>query len=358
MPDTAQEKSSKVNNTKNPAPRKDRAGRNQKLKLLYLARILMEETDDTHRLTTPELIERLRSCEVNCDRKTLYGDLEELRNFGLDIIGEQQGKNYYYSIGARDFELPELKLLVDSVQASKFITDKKSEELIKKLEKLCSRYNARQLHRQVTISGRIKSENESIYYNVDLLHEAIEEGRQIAFQYFQWNVRKEAIPRHGGAIYRVSPWALMWDDEKYYLLAYDAADDRIKHYRVDKMLSLSILESPRDGREQFRRFDVARYSRSLFGMFGGEEIKVTLEADDSMAGVMIDRFGKDIMMIPGKEGRFRTTVAVAFSDQFLGWVIALGDKVRIVSPASAVEQITERVRQLAAQYLDGGDTSS
>ena len=150
----------------------------------------------------------------------------------------------------------------------------------------------------------------------------------------------------------------MWDDEKYYLLAYDAADDRIKHYRVDKMLSLSILESPRDGREQFRRFDVARYSRSLFGMFGGEEIKVTLEADDSMAGVMIDRFGKDIMMIPGKEGRFRTTVAVAFSDQFLGWVIALGDKVRIVSPASAVEQITERVRQLAAQYLDGGDTSS
>ena len=330
--------------------KRERAGRNQKLKLLYLMKILSEETDDDHGLTMPELISRLSEYGVNGDRKTIYGDLEELRHFGLDIISEQRGKNHYYFLGARDFELPELKLLVDSVQAAKFITDKKSKELIEKLEHLCSRYNARQLHRQVTISGRVKSMNESIYYNVDMLHEAIDEGRMVSFQYFQWNVKKEPELRHGGAVYRVSPWAMMWDDERYYLLAYDDTDDRIKHYRVDKMLSLRIEAEPRGGREQFRRFDIARYSKSLFGMFGGEEVRVTLEADDSMAGVIIDRFGKDIIMIPGNNGTFRTTVPVAFSDQFLGWVFALGDKVKVVGPRSIVEEVNERVRKLAEQY--------
>ena len=334
--------------------KKERAGRNQKLKMLYLMKIFSEETDDQHALTMPEVISRLAEYGVNADRKTLYNDFEELQHFGLDIISEQRGKNHYYFLGARDFELPELKLLVDSVQAAKFITDRKSKELIAKLERLCSRYNARQLHRQVTISGRVKSMNESIYYNVDILHEAIEKGRMISFQYFQWNVKKEAELRHGGMIYRVSPWAMMWDDEKYYLLAYDEADDRIKHYRVDKMLSLRIEDAPRGGQEQFRRFDIAKYSKSLFGMFGGEELRVTLEADNSMAGVIIDRFGKDIMMIPGKGGKFRTTVTVAFSDQFLGWVIALGGKVRIVSPKEAVDQIAVRIQTLASQYPGKG----
>ncbi len=330
--------------------KKDRAGRNQKLKMLYLMKILSEETDDAHGLTMQELIARLAEYGVNGDRKTLYGDLEELRHYGLDIIAEQQGRNHYYHLGARDFELPELKLLVDSVQAAKFITDKKSKELIEKLEHLCSRYNARQLHRQVTISGRVKSMNESIYYNVDMLHEAIENGRQISFQYFQWNIKKEPELRHGGAFYRVSPWAMMWDDEKYYLLAYDGTDGRIKHYRVDKMLSLRMEEEPREGREQFRRFDIAKYGKSLFGMFGGEEVRVTLEADASMAGVIIDRFGKDIMLIPGRDGTFRTTVTVAFSDQFLGWIFALGGKVRVVSPDTVVEQISSRIGALAKQY--------
>ncbi len=329
---------------------KDRSGRNQKLKMLYLMKIFSEETDDTHGLTMPELIARLAKYDVSGERKTLYGDLEALRDFGMDIIAEPCGKVTRYHLGSRDFELPELKLLVDSVQAARFITDKKSQELILKLERLCSRYSASQLHRQVTISGRIKSGNERIYYTVDRLHEAIENGKMVSFQYFQWNVKKEQVLRHDGAFYHVSPWAMMWDDEKYYLLAYDASDDRIKHYRVDKMMSLQIEDEMRNGQERFREFDLARYSNSLFGMFGGEEIRVTMEADASMAGVFIDRFGEDIQMIPKKNNTFRTTVTVAFSDQFLGWVFALGDKVKIISPEAVVTEVTRRVESLAARY--------
>ena len=330
--------------------KEDQAGRNQKLKLLYLMKIFSEETDDDHKLTMPELIARLEAYGVKGERKALYDDIDQLCHFGLDINKGPQGKKTVYFLASRDFELAELKLLVDSVQAAKFITDKKSKELIEKLEHLCSRYNATQLHRQVTISGRVKAMNEKIYYNVDMLHDAIEDGRMVAFQYFQWNVNKKPELRHDGAFYRVSPWAMMWDDEKYYLLAYDASDDRIKHYRVDKMLSLRIEDEPRAGQEQFRRFDIAKYSKTLFGMFGGEEVRVTLEADNSMAGVIIDRFGSDIMMIPKKGGVFHTTVTVAFSDQFLNWVFALGNKVRIIGPESVVKEVKERVRSLAAQY--------
>ena len=332
------------------AKRGEQGGRNQKLKLLYLAKIFSEETDEHHGLTMPELIERLEKYGVNGERKALYDDFAQLRYFGMDIVSKPQGRQTVYSLNIREFDLPELKLLVDSVQAAKFITDTKSAELIEKLEHLCSRHDASQLHRQVTIAGRVKAGNESIYVNVDLLHEAIENGRMVAIQCFQWNVKKEQELRRGGAFYQVSPWAMMWDDEKYYLLAYDAADDRIKHYRVDKMKSLRIEEEPRQGKEQFRKFDIARYSKSLFGMFGGDEVRVTLEADNSMANVIIDRFGRDIMMIPKKNGTFRTTVTVAFSDQFLSWVFALGNKVRIVSPESVVNEVKERVRGLAAQY--------
>lgn len=334
---------------KKPAQHRE-AGRNQKLKLLYLAKIFSEETDDSHGLTTPELIERLAQYGVRVERKILYEDMELLHDFGMDIIREKRGRSTVYFLGQRDFELSELKLLVDSVQAARFITPKKSGDLIKKLESLCSRYNAGQLHRQVTITGRVKSINEHIYYNVDMLHEAIEQGLQISFQYFSWNIRKEPELRHGGALYQVSPWALMWDDENYYLAAYNAAEDQIRHYRVDKMKNLSLLELPREGQDRFREFDLARYSNSLFGMFGGEETQVTLEADASMANVIVDRFGTDILLIPRENGRFRTTVTVAFSSQFLGWVFALGDKVRIVSPASAVEKVTEHLHRLAEQY--------
>ena len=328
----------------------ERKGDNQKLKMLYLAKIFHEETDDEHGLTMPQIIEKLAGYQVNADRKTLYLDFEELQHFGLDIIVEKVGRSYYYSLASRDFELPELKLLVDSVQSAKFITDRKSNELIKKIESLASRYEGKQLQRQVAISGRTKTMNESIYYNVDKIHAAIGSGCQIRFKYYKWNVRKEMELRKDGAWYQVSPWALMWDDENYYLVAYDAEDNRIKHYRVDKMLKIAVTKEKRLGQAQFKKFNMPSYTKSLFGMFGGEETRVTLEARNDMVGVLIDRFGKDIFIVPKGDDHFRTVVTVAVSKQFLGWVMALGDGIRIVSPENVVAQMQEEIRRLSVQY--------
>ena len=331
-------------------PRQAHKGEKQKQKMLLLVQIFMEETDETHFLTLNEIIQMLADRGVNADRKTLYTDLDELRDFGFDIIMEKIGRSYYYHIGQRPFELPELKLLVDSVQSAKAITDKKSNELIGKLESLVSKYEAKQLNRQVIISGRIKTMNESIYYNVDALHDAIGADSQIRFKYFQWNVRKEMKLRREGAWYQVSPWALMWDDENYYLVAYDTNEDKIKHFRVDKMQKISQTEEKREGKAQFSKFNMPKYTKSLFGMFGGEESRVSLEAENDMVGVLIDRFGKDILIHPVDEDHFRTTVTVAVSKQFLGWIIALGKGVKIVGPDEVVDQMKAEISRLSEQY--------
>ena len=326
------------------------AGNNQKLKLLYLIKIFTEDTDDQHALTLPQIAEKLDAYGVSAERKTLYQDFELLRDFGFDIIGQQARRNFYYHMGNRRFELPELKLLVDSVQSAKFITDKKSNTLIKKLEGMVSKYEARKLQRQVIISGRIKAMNESIYYNVDKLHEAIGTDRQIRFKYFRWNINKEMELRKDGAWYQVSPWALMWDDENYYLVGYDAEDGKIKHYRVDKMWRISVTDRKREGKEQFKAFNMPRYTKSLFGMFGGEEVKVTLEAENGMVGILLDRFGKDIPVKPVDADHFRTSVVVAVSSQFLGWIMALGDGVKIIGPDKVVARMKEEIRLISQMY--------
>ena len=326
------------------------AGNKQKLKLLYLIKIFTEDTDDQHALTLPQIVEKLDAYGVSAERKTLYQDFELLRDFGFDIIGQQARRNFYYHMGNRRFELPELKLLVDSVQSAKFITDKKSNALIKKLEGMVSKYEARKLQRQVIISGRIKAMNESIYYNVDKLHEAIGTDRQIRFKYFRWNINKEMELRKDGAWYQVSPWALMWDDENYYLVGYDAEDGKIKHYRVDKMWRISVADRKREGKEQFRAFNMPRYTKSLFGMFGGEEVKVTLEAENGMVGILLDRFGKDIPVKPVDADHFRTSVVVAVSSQFLGWIMALGDGVKIIGPDKVVTRMKEEIRLISQMY--------
>lgn len=324
---------------------------NQKAKLLYLQQIFLERTDDDHGLTMPEIIEQLAACGIKADRKTLYQDFEELRGFGLDIIMEKVGRQAYYHVGARLYELAELKLLVDSVQAAKFISEKKSQELIKKLEGLVSREQAKELQRQVLITGRVKTMNESVYYNVDEIHTAIHRDRTIRFQYFQWNVDKEMALRKDGAWYEVSPWALLWDDEYYYLVAYDEAAGIIKHYRVDKMLRITITESPRAGRDVYDNMDLTAYSKSLFGMYGGDPVKVRIEAKNDMAGVLIDRFGKDIILSRTDDPDwFLTTVEVRVSRLFLGWIFALGEDVRIVGPEDVVQQARREAARLLAQY--------
>ena len=314
--------------------KKARKGPNQKLKMLYLWKILSEETDDRHSLTMQELIEKLAAYGVNADRKTLYMDLEELRRFGMDIIATHTGHNYYYNLGSREFEMP----------------NRQSTDLIRKLSGLTRRHEAKYLQRQVVISGRVKTMNESIYYNVDKIHSAIGEDSQIRFKYYQWNVLKEPELRKGGAFYCVSPWMLLWDNENYYLVAYAAEDDKIKHYRVDKMLKISVTGEKREGRELFKALDPATYSSGLFGMFGGEEVRVTLEARNDMIGILIDRFGKDLLVTRTDEDHFRTVVEVAVSRQFLGWVMALGDGMRIVGPESVVARMRAEVRRLAERY--------
>lgn len=328
----------------------ERKGINQKLKMVYLMKIFSEESDDDHYLTMPEIIRKLEAYGVNADRKTIYNDINELKNYGMDILTLQDGRNYYYYLGSRDFELPELKLLVDSVQASRFISEHKSRDLIKKIESLASNYEARQLHRQVLIAGRVKTMNESIYYNVDKLHRAINSDRQIRFRYYDWDLNKQMKPRYDGMWYKLSPWALMWDDEMYYLVVYDSKHSKVTHYRVDKMKEITILEEEREGKDEFREFNLADYTKSLFGMYVGTETKVTLEGENYMAGVLIDRFGKDIIFAPVDENHFRTTVTVAVSTHFLGWIVSLGGGIRIVGPDSVVEQMKDMIKDLSEQY--------
>ena len=327
------------------------AGTNQKLKMLYLIKVLAEETDDQHGLTAQEIIARLGQYEVNADRKTLYRDFDELDRFGLEIIKEQIGRNVYYHLGKRYFELPELKLLVDSVQSAKFISEKKSAELIRKLEGMASKHEAQHLQRQVFLAGRVKTYNESIYYNVDRIHEAINSGTQIRFHYYRWTVDKKMELRNNGDWYQVSPWVLAWDDEYYYLIAFDAEDQIMKHYRVDKMLDITVTDTPRDGEEAYQKFDAAKYAKRVFAMFAGEETRVTMEGPNELVGVILDRFGKDIALYAKDKDQFVAHVDVAVSRHFLGWVIAVGEGLRITGPETVVLQLQEMAKRLANEYL-------
>ena len=323
---------------------------NQKGKLLYLAEIFHRETDEAHGLTLAELTERLAAYGVQAERKTLYADMEELRRCGLDIDSWKEGREYRYRLASREFELPELKLLVDAVQASRFITENKSRSLIKKLESLVSVHDARQLQRQVLIAGRVKTMNESIYYNIDKLHTAIGEGKQIRFQYFQWTVEKKEALRRDGGWYCVSPWHLRWDDENYYLVAYDSAAGKIKHFRVDKMVDIAAADLPRDGKEAYAALDMAVYSRKLFGMFSGQERRVRMRFDNRLVGAVLDRLGRDVSLIPDGETHFFVSADVVVSPQFFAWVYGFGAMAQISGPADVVEQMRGQLADVARLY--------
>lgn len=323
---------------------------NQRLKQIYLMKVLLDNTDETHSMTMPEIVTALNEYGISAERKSIYDDIEALRVFGMDIIGEKSGRTFMYHVCSRDFELAELKLLVDSVQSSKFITAKKSNELISKIEKIASKHEAKQLQRQVFVSERIKTMNESIYYNVDIIHSAIANNAKIRFQYFQWNVDKQQELRHDGEYYLISPWALTWDDENYYMIGFDHKVGIIKHYRVDKMLRIEETVENREGRHHFRQFDMAVYAKKMFGMFDGKEQSVRIECINSLAGVMIDRFGKSVSMIKKDEDYFVVNVIVAVSRQFFGWIISLGSGVVITEPKNVVEQLKEEIRDLNKRY--------
>lgn len=301
-------------------------------------------------MSAADLVKALSSYGLVADRKTIYSDIETLTAFGLDIVQVKGGIKSGYYIGARDFELPELKLLVDAVQASKFITAKKSGELIEKIERLASENDAKQLKRNVVIFNRIKTGNETIYFNVDQIHTAILTNQQIQFQYTEWSMDKELVAKRAGAYYNVSPWALTWDDENYYLIAYEAATDQIKHYRVDKMKNAAVMAAERLGKERFADFDLAAFSKKTFGMYGGVDEKVSLVCEKNLIGVIIDRFSKDVMVIPEDAGHFRVNVTVSVSPQFFGWITGLSGGIYIDSPEKVKNEYQAFLKGILAGY--------
>ena len=321
----------------------------QRLRTLYVMQILLRYSDENHSISSNEIVRHLKDYGVSAERKAIYTDIDILVKFGLDI---ETIPNVGYYVNSRKFELAELKLLVDAVQSSKFITQKASRNLIRKLESLTSEQNAVQLHRQVFIRNRLKSGNTSIYYNVDKIHEAISLDRQISFKYCQWTTKKRLSMKKDGALYIVSPWALTWSSENYYLVGCIETDEttEVRHFRVDKMKNIALLEADRIGREVFKGFDLPAFAKKTFGMYGGHDYMVTLNCSNDLVGVIIDRFGREVPIIPDGEDRFETKVLVAVSPQFFGWITGIGSGLRIAGPNEVVREYYEYLRELMGQY--------
>ena len=327
--------------------------KDQKLKLLHLKRIFLDETDEVHGVTLRSLQNSLAGLGISCERKSLYDDIEALRRFGLDIVSQRQGPTTVYFVGERTFELAEIKLLVDVVSCSKFITQRKSMQLIRKLSSLAGRRQAAVLHRQVALPNRVKTSNETIYYSVDKIYGAIAENRKIKFQYFEYTLDKKQSLRRGGEYYTISPLALTWDDEKYYLIGYDSLDSVIKHFRVDKMLRISQTDERRDAQDKVAPSDIALYTQRLFSMFKGAEQTVTLKMKNNLIGAVIDRFGKDVFIFPCDSQNFFVNVKVAVSLQFFAWVFQFGGDAEITAPPSVVDEVSQLARSLYEIYCPG-----
>ena len=330
---------------------------NDKQKLLCLLKILWTRTDKQHILNSQDLIRILQDeYQCSCDRRTIYSNVDALIHAGFKIK-QVKGNTHGYYMEERIFSLPELKLLVDAVQSSKFITRSKTDQLIKKLEGLAGVENAARLQRQVYVHNRAKTDNERVYTNVDIIHSSIAENKKICFQYCAWNVKKQLVPKKNGDMYEVSPWCLTWDDENYYLVAYEDASDSIRHYRVDKMLDMRQMHMARTGRKNFEDFDLATFSKKTFGMFSGTDERIILKCNNDLVGVIIDRFGKDVMIMPVDDQHFLTHVNVTVSPQFFGWLTALGVAVEIISPAIVRESYRTYINRIAENYnqtLDHG----
>lgn len=320
----------------------------QKQKILYLAKFFLEETDEAHPATMPDILAYLSRAGIEAERKSIYSDLEELSLFGMDIV-TLRGRGGGYFLGERDFQLPEVRLLVDAVQSSRFLTRKKSEELIKKLRSLASRHQSYALSHTVSVAGRIKTMNESIYRNVDAIGGAIEENRKLRFRYFDWSPEGEKRLRRDGEPYTVSPFFLIWDNENYYLIGIEEKSGEKRHFRVDKMLSIEATDLPREGKELFGDLSPADYENRTFGMYGGKEERVTLWWHNSLSGVFYDRFGGDQTVTKDKDG-FISSHRLMVSPVFYSFLMGFGGNVRILSPAWVQEEFRKLVKSNLAPY--------
>lgn len=321
---------------------------NYKRKLPILAKLLLERSDENHPISRQEMQRELERWGLSAERKSIYNDMEQLQELGLDVQSKR-GRSGGWYIGQRDFELAELKLLVDAVQSSRFLTERKSEALIRKLEGLTSVYQARQLQRQVYVDRRVKTMNESIFYNVDRLQGAIAAGRAITFRYFEYNARRERVFRREGERYRLTPYGLIWDSENYYLAGWDELREEVRHYRVDKMADIVVSQSKGRPRGDWT---AEGYARKHFGMFAGTPCRLRLRCENRMAGVIIDRFGLEVPLIPDGEGFFTVSVDLVVSPPLWGWLFGLGPGVEVLGPAWAAEDFAARLEQAAALYRD------
>ena len=320
---------------------------NQKLKIFYILDYLQKNSHQEHPVRAAELLGMLeRQHNIVCDRKTVYSDIAALQDYGVDIVSIP-GKNGGYYIASRNFELPELKLLIDAVQSSRFLTEKKSRELIEKLCNQCSVHDARLMRRDVLVSGRVKSMNETIYYNVDTIQDAIADNRQITFRYFDFGLDGKRSYRDRD--YEASPYGLCQDNENCYLLAHSPRHG-ITSYRVDRMTEIKQLAKSRTPCPELTGKALVEHANRLFQMYSGEESTVKLRFHRSLVNVVIDRFGRDTMLIPDGEDHFVFTVNVAVSPMFLSWVIGFGAKAKVLHPQSVVDACRAMCLEALAQY--------
>ena len=319
---------------------------NQKLKLLYLKELFETQSDEDHILSMQDIVSYLAARGIRAERKSVYADVACLQAFGMDIM-LQKGPGGGYFLASRPFELAELKLLSGAVQASKFLSERKSVALIEKLSTLCSKYQAAQLKRQLTVRDRVKSMNESVYYTVDRIHEAIARNLQVRFRYFDWGVDGRKHERPGD--YFASPYALVWDNENYYLIAHSERHG-LTHYRVDKMAKLTITQKPRFMTEEAKNLDLTRYGKAVFGMFSGQAQQVKLRFQNSLAGVVLDRFGKDAMLVPDGNEHFTFTTEIVVSPVFYGWLAGFGERAEILFPESVRAEFAAQCRKTLELY--------
>ena len=320
---------------------------NQKLKILYLKDILYKYSDDTHPLSAVTICDTLRDCGIEAERKSIYNDMEMLASYGYDIM-KINGRDGGFFMGSREFELPELKLLIDAVMSSRFITRKKSDQLVKKLTSFASDYDSEELKRQLYSINRIKSNNEDILYNVDDINRAIRSNTRIRFKYCEWTREIKLRPRKDGAEYEVSPLNLIWDDMNYYLVTYDSAAGMIKHFRVDKIKEITVTDIRRDKPKV--KPDMDAYSGRMFGMFGGEMTTVGFECPEEKVGILIDRFGQDVKITSKKEGILNVYTEAVLSSHFYGWVASVGPEIRIISSKAAVEGMRKFLKDNLDRY--------
>lgn len=323
-------------------------GANQKLKMLYIRDYLRENSNFEHPVSAAEIIAYLRLNGIDVERKAVYDDIAQLQLYGDDIV-LIKGRNGGYCYDSSEFSLPEIKMLVDSVQSSKFITERQSLDLIGKLEKLTDKYEAVQLHRQVVVHNRVKNPQTNIFSNIDHISSAINNDRTILFKYIEYGIDKKPVFRHNGKVYEISPYCLIWEDENYYLLGYDDEAGMIKHFRVDKMKNLSSSETKRKGHEFFDKIDISSYNKKVFSMYRGEETTVRIRFKNSLIGVVFDRFGMDAMITPESgEDCFTVTADVTVSKQFYSWLFGFAGECEVLSP----DFVREEIKKISAEMLE------